>query len=361
MGRYAELFDALHMVVFSLRSHNLSYEKASPQLHFHPTHTPLRTLHVPVAFFVGRRILNATHERKGWVITTQDPFEAGVVGWLLSVWYKIPLVVQEHGDVFSTPHWRRESLLNRVRYVVGCFILKRADCVRVVSERSKRGLIALCIEEAKISVLPVRTEVSSFARAVSDPDIRARWGKDTAIVLSMGRHVRQKNLPMLLDAFAAVHRTHPKTHLVLVGHGPESLKLQQRATMLGLGDAVTFLPWTDTVAALMKSADVYALSSNYEGWGRVLIEAMGAGVPSVTTDVGCVGEVFFDGRHGRVVPVGDVRAFADALAELIADTSLRQEYGERAARDVENVFMSEEEHTKGWGDILMRCGREGVV
>ena len=89
---------------------------------------------------------------------------------------------------------------------------------------------------------------------------------------------------------------------------------------------IRLVAWSDDVPALLRASDAYVLSSNYEGWGRVIIEAMAAGLPVVTTDVGCAGEVLLDTVHGTVVPVDNQPALTQALVELSTDTLLYRSY-----------------------------------
>jgi glycosyltransferase involved in cell wall biosynthesis len=86
---------------------------------------------------------------------------------------------------------------------------------------------------------------------------------------------------------------------------------------------VTIEPWSNNVPGLLAQADAYVLSSDYEGWGRVLIEAMVVGLPIVTTNVGCAGEVVKHEQHGLVVPTRDEKALEKALLRMATDRALQ--------------------------------------
>lgn len=86
-------------------------------------------------------------------------------------------------------------------------------------------------------------------------------------------------------------------------------------------------PWTNDLASYYKGADVYLLTSNYEGYGRTAVEAAACGLPVVMTDVGLAGEFIVDGFNGIVCPVGNTAAVTEALTRLIEKPSLRQEMG----------------------------------
>ena len=96
-------------------------------------------------------------------------------------------------------------------------------------------------------------------------------------------------------------------------------------------------PWRDDLASFYKSFDVFLLPSNYEGWGRAVIEAMAAGLPVVMTDVGLAGEVVKNNENGIVVPVGDRVRFVSAVIALARNPALRRRIAEEAAHTVHNL------------------------
>jgi glycosyltransferase involved in cell wall biosynthesis len=173
-----------------------------------------------------------------------------------------------------------------------------------------------------MSVSHVYTDVSAFSRATPEPDIAALRPDGGVLILTMGRFVPQKNLPMLVRAFVRARNDGMNARLVLIGSGPLERKLKALASEAPDG-SIVFKEWTDNPAGAMRAADIFALSSNYEGWGRVCIEALAAGTTLLMTDTGCAGEVVEDGENGLVVPVGDEWSFMHGLTLLAGDTDLR--------------------------------------
>jgi glycosyltransferase involved in cell wall biosynthesis len=308
----------LHMVIFTRSYDRLRTLKATDTLSLYPSSSISKLTMVWDAFLIARSIIKK-NSLTDFIVTTQDSFEAGIVGFILKKFYGVKLVVQEHGGVFGTPYWREESTLNQIRYRVGLRILAAADVIRVVSKRDRDYFASLGM--GQITTLPVVIDTTSFTQAVSSPHVQQIFSNDSFVFLSVARFVPQKNLLMLIRAFAKAQATHSRARLLLVGRGSEEKNLKLEAERLFGVDQkiVVFLPWSEDVAGLMKACDAYALSSHYEGWGRVLIEAMVAGLPIVTTDVGCAGEVVQDRVHGLVTPLNDEDAFAEALAEMIGD------------------------------------------
>jgi len=142
------------------------------------------------------------------------------------------------------------------------------------------------------------------------------------VVLWVGRLAPEKDLPTLVRAFDRLHAERPDTRLVLAGTGPERETVESLVADLELDDAVAFPGYVDP-APYMARAAVFALSSTYEGLPTVIVEALACGCPVVSTD--CPSgprEILADGEFGRLVPVGDDAALADALAETLdADAS----------------------------------------
>lgn len=312
----AAAVDSYDQIVFTYKHEG--YEKVVHKngLTVHPTNSKNKFSMLFDAYALGTRI---NKQRGGLdVVTAQDPFETGLVSYFLSRKLAVPFNVQEHTDVFSTEQWRTESFMNRLRYIAGIFVIKRADTVRVVSARIKAAIINKFANEAKIRYLPVAISTDNFS-------FSKHQLSDTFTYISVARFVKQKNLTLLINSFSEAYKINQKLRLVLVGRGPERQKIESTIqTFFPEDSPISILDWSDDVPALFNKADAYVLSSNYEGWGRVLVEARVSGLPVVTTDVGCIGEVIIDNTHGLVVPVGDKEKLTEALVKLSTNTDLYQ-------------------------------------
>jgi glycosyltransferase involved in cell wall biosynthesis len=165
---------------------------------------------------------------------------------------------------------------------------------------------------------------------------------DSAIVLAVGRlDDPRKNIPMLLEAFAIARaQLSADVRLVLAGDRPPGNDIATLAARLDIADAIDIqlsLSLED-LAALYRRATVFALSSDEEGLGIVALEAMASGVPAVCTRCGGPETSVIEGETGFLVPIGDVRAFADRLVRLLSDSEMRRHMGEAARAHVELTF-----------------------
>jgi glycosyltransferase involved in cell wall biosynthesis len=167
---------------------------------------------------------------------------------------------------------------------------------------------------------------------------RLGWPEDAPVVLAVGRLVPEKNYPMMFRAVRRLRERCPGLRTAIAGWGRQEEKLRELRTALGLEDCVELLGRREDVADLMAAADVFAMSSNSEGFSNALLEAMWVGLPVVSTRVNGAVEIVRDGENGFLVDVGDEAALSGAIGRLLSDGGLRQRLGEMASRDVRARF-----------------------
>ncbi|MDP3771778.1 MAG: glycosyltransferase family 4 protein [bacterium] len=279
-----------------------------------------------------RMVRTLCRRRRFDALTVQAPDEMGLLMYLFARVYGIPLQVQVHADIMS-PWYRRASWRERACYYFARFLLPRADGIRVVSERIARSLTGqpMCVPRERISILPVATDISRFISAVPDSELTRRFSNFSFKIIAVGRFVeREKNFFLLIRAMARLVEKNPYALLVLVGAGPDEARYRRAIISRKLERNIIIEPWRTDLPVFLKSFDCLALSSYFEGWGRVVVEAMAAGVPVIMTDVGLAGELVHNGREGLVVAIDDEIGFAGALATMAGDRALRTSMGERA-------------------------------
>ena len=151
------------------------------------------------------------------------------------------------------------------------------------------------------------------------------------IVIGAGRLTWQKGFDVLLDAFVPVAEKHPDWKLRIYGDGVRRWRLKRRIIRQGVYNNVFLMGATQRLGEMMSRASVFALSSRYEGFGMVIVEAMSKGLPVVSTD--CPrgpAEIIDQGGDGILVPNEDVEALTRGILELIEDDERRARYGEAA-------------------------------
>lgn len=159
-------------------------------------------------------------------------------------------------------------------------------------------------------------------------------------IITAGRLVAQKNPLLFLEAAALVRREVPATRFVMVGEGPLRAAIEARADELGVRDALDLVGERADVERFLSRADVFWLTSSWEGLPNVVLEAMASALPVVATDVGGVRELLRTGEEGFVVPPGDAPAVAAHGARLLRDPASRAAMGAAARRRAETFSLS---------------------
>ncbi|MCU0549999.1 MAG: glycosyltransferase [Leptolyngbya sp. Prado105] len=139
------------------------------------------------------------------------------------------------------------------------------------------------------------------------------------VVLAVGRLHPQKDFLTLIRAFAQVRKVQP-ARLMILGDGPEQERLTALVEALGLTEDVALLGFVQNPYAYMSRANVFVLSSAWEGLGNVLVEAIALGTPVVSTDCESgPAEILAHGKYGILTPVGDSEAIAQAILKVLAN------------------------------------------
>jgi glycosyltransferase involved in cell wall biosynthesis len=173
------------------------------------------------------------------------------------------------------------------------------------------------------------------------------------LLVAAGRLSPAKRYDVMLNALAIVKRNTSAT-LWVCGEGPLRKSLEKRAEQLGLGDSVRWLGFQTNPFALMRLADVFVLTSDFEGLPNSLIEAQGLGIPAVSTNCPTgPDEIVENDSTGKLVAPGDVEAIANAMLELLTDEETRRRMAAAARARTRSLF----EHRKiidTWQELLVR-------
>ncbi len=174
------------------------------------------------------------------------------------------------------------------------------------------------------------------ARPAGDADNRARVRQefglhaDAKLLVRIGRLDYYKGNQILLPALAACDTD---AHLLLVGDGPERHALETQARELGLNGRVICTGYRDDVGELLGAADLFVISSLQEGLPMVLLEAMAARVPVISTNVGAIHTVIRPDSNGWLVAPGEVAPLGDALRQALREPETAQAYAAQAHAD----------------------------
>lgn len=238
---------------------------------------------------------------------------------------RIPVIVSDRVDVSACPPRGAWLWLYRLLY-------RRADAVVVQTRRNADAVARLTGCAVAVIPNPLRAAVAvGDPRAESCVELPVPGADNTRTLLAMGRLAAQKGFDLLLAAFAQVTDRHPDWQLVILGEGPERVRLAGLIAQHGLEDRARMPGFAAVPEQALRSADLFVLSSRFEGFPNALLEAMAEGLPCISYDCPTgPRELIEHGVDGWLVPSGDVEALATALDTLMNDAALRQSLGEHA-------------------------------
>ncbi len=153
-------------------------------------------------------------------------------------------------------------------------------------------------------------------------------------VIAAARLEKQKNLPMLINAFSLFHESHPDYSLEIYGRGPLESELHELISDKGIQNNARLMGFSDDIYSKMRDCAMYVSSSDYEGISNSMIEALGLGLPTICTDCPCGGarETITDGVNGILVPVGDAQALYEAMCRIVDDPEFAEKLSQNAIK-----------------------------
>lgn len=296
---------------------------------------------IPAAFRLGGELLR---QESFDLIQVQEPFVSGLAGASLARRFRLPLVVGLYSDEIDNPVWLAERPLNRLANRIGKWVLRRAAAARsdslAVAERlSHYGFRNLTYIPFLITHADKLLTLDARAHEIR---LRLLDGSAGPLLLAVCRLEQEKNIPLMLSAFAGAARHHVGLVLAIAGHGSLADTLMQEAERI-VPDRVRWLGWVGNteMPAYYQAADLLLLSSNRESAARVLYESLLAGTPALSTDTADAREVIEDGVTGRIVPVCDLDAYTQTLIELCSAPDRLDQMGREGRQQMSSRVTAE--------------------
>ncbi|CAN5657581.1 glycosyltransferase family 4 protein [soil metagenome] len=262
---------------------------------------------------------------------------------------RIPVIVSERIDPRYHEVGRTARLLRRLLY-----------------PRAKRVVVQSAVVEAwareflpSERVARIANPVAAIPAKVGAEQGRGRGERSPMgahTIVAMGRLDPQKGFDVLIQAFARLARTLPGWRLVIAGEGPQRAALAELARREGVSDRLELSGWVDSPSELLREAELFVLSSRFEGFPNALLEAMAHGVPVVATDCPSgPAEIVREGVDGYLVPPDDVAALAEGMRRLMLNPEERARLGRAAAEVCERFSL--ERISSEWNELLETCTR----
>lgn len=241
----------------------------------------------------------------------------------------LPVICTSHGADLYALRGRFFRKLNE-------WVLDRAATVTVVSTAMEKALIPLGVDPGKVAVIPMGTDLHDTFRPPSKPT------RTAATILFVGRLVEKKGLRYLVEALPLVLRSCPDIELVIAGTGPDESTVRSIAEDLGVSDRIKFLGARShrQLSGLYQTATiavfpfVVAENGDQEGFGLVVVEALGCECPVVASDLPAIHDIVRDGCTGLFAQAANPRSIAQVVISLLDDPQLREKLGRQGRKHV---------------------------
>lgn len=251
------------------------------------------------------------------------------------------------GRLFGTPSIGaiRGDLHNDLQSAgwAGRLLLNLPSVLLANSYNARENALQLGISKDRILVLPNVIDLETFDHQIAYPSLDFAPSNGCVRVITVARLVQVKRLERFLQALSMAIQEEPSLQGVIVGDGPLRAALRETAEQLGLqpdqaGGHIWFLGERSDIPNLLCQADIAVLTSDREGFPNVLLEAMAASIPIVSTRAGETRTLVQEGQNGYLVPFDDVRALANHLVRLARSPELRQTLGRQGRAIVESTY-----------------------
>lgn len=252
----------------------------------------------------------------------------------------LPLVYTVHG--YHPPHYTNPASRLTVNFLEWLF-MNQTSAYICVSQGTQHALTealpgtqqkAYLVENA-IPIFPYTTEERERFR--QEGREKCRIPQDSLVLGTVARLQWQKGIDRLLQAFSKVSKDDSSMHLLIVGDGPERIKLRNLAESLNIADKVHFTGHCDDVRPWYATMNLYALSSLWEGLPLTILEAWGSDIPVVATDVTGSRDMIKDGKNGYLAP-NSINGLVDTIGRAIEDQNNWPIMAATAKENLENMY-----------------------
>lgn len=254
---------------------------------------------------------------------------------------------------YKESQYRRKKILYPL---LSKYLYKRAEGIIAVSKGVADNASAfLKLPRNKISVIynPI---IDDELYEMMEKEVDHQWLKNDnyKVIISVGRLVNQKNFKYLIKVFKEVNKEKPYTRLIILGEGPEKEMLQELIEEYELQNVVSLLGFVQNPYKYMKSSDLFVLSSKWEGFGNVIVEALATGLPIVSTNCPNGPDEILDyGKYGRLVEMNDVHQMKLAILKELEFPLIDRITREKRANHF-SVEIAKEKYLELFDDIKKR-------
>jgi glycosyltransferase involved in cell wall biosynthesis len=246
-----------------------------------------------------------------------------------------PVIITEHNN-FTQTIKRIRWLKRRLTRIEASFFYKRALKIVVVSQGIKLDLVDhYGMNEDQIAVVYNPVNIQGIYSTLSEGSLQSKKSHNRVKqIVAVGRLTKQKGFSDLIKAFSLVRDSVP-SRLIILGEGDLRPVLEKQILEQGLSDHVDLPGFVDEPWPIIHASDIFVMSSHWEGFGNVIVEAMACGTPVISTDCDYgPREIITTGQDGLLVPVGDINAMSKAIQSILKNKIFGQQLAANAQKKV---------------------------
>ncbi len=247
-----------------------------------------------------------------------------------------------HVPIITTLHGTDITLVGRdpsYKSVVD-FSINESDGVTAVSDYLRDETYRSFDIKKDIEVIPNFIDLDRFKRSDKEHFRKAIGEEGEKIIVHVSNFREVKRVPDVVSVFDYVLKQGIKAKLLLVGDGPDRNRTEKRCREMGICDQVRFLGKQEQVEEILSVADLFVIPSGSETFGLAALEAMGCGVPVISSNIGGLPEVNIQGETGYLCELGDVAAMGKYSTKILQDKDLHKKMSKNARKRAEEFELS---------------------
>lgn len=297
--------------------------------------------------FSGQTIRALIHELR-WFKKQIDTFHPDIIvaldthcclfsAILTQIWYRnVHTILTFHNNIGAVTFYKLSRITRWLLRILCAAFFNRVDFIVSVSMGAAKDLKKYFFLFKNVLHIPYGLNTNNIRR-FGNKDIESRdkifFTNQKTNIISIGRFVQQKDFYTLIRAFKIVKNEIPRAQLLLLGDGEEKEKLKLLTRSLDMEKDIVFLGWRKNVYPYIKRSSIFVLSSHYEGFSYVILEAMSIGLPVVATDTPFgPSELLVEGKYGKLVPMHSTKLIAKEIVELMRNKRAYRKYSELSKR-----------------------------
>ncbi|MFA4890430.1 MAG: glycosyltransferase family 4 protein [Candidatus Paceibacterota bacterium] len=306
------------------------------------------------------------------IIYVTDTYSVGYFAYLIKKLTGKKYILRFAGDAAwesaVNKKWTSDYILDFYKKIYGGKIeriKKRTEKIIIGADK----VVAVCIflgnlaekigaDKKNIKVIYNSVDFMKDGTIPTIPEIglRNRFGKDAKLIIYSGRLVPWKGVKVIIEIMPRLMEKIKNTHFLVLGDGQEKENIKSQISKLKIDDNVHLLGKIehDKIAGYLKEADLFVLNTNYEGMSHAILEAMSAGAPVVSTNVGGNPELIESGKEGILVNYNDKEELLAAMTKILSDNEFSKAISANAKKKLEKFRWADniEETTRVMKEIL---------